>query len=331
VSLVVGAGSSAAAGSTPKHHITINIGVNAVPGTNVNTGTPLATTGGGGPEAYYDYVGLLRPALAKYGITIGQVSVFAGGPALEAAIQSGSVDIGLTDGDTVVLQAGASGLNLKILDTEEENVDCWLVAGPHGPTTLAGLAGETVGDPKGTASDRYISGLLSANHLTGSVTLANLPQPSAVTALENGSIAAFPEPPQYAIELEHEIGGSIINKASVTNPNLQANAFTVASGSFLAANPWFAKAWIAVHALAATYVQKHARPFFAWNGQLEGASLDTVLSYSSPADWPTEALTKAVINRLKQTLAWNMSAGIIKSGAVSINSLIAPGVPISPK
>ena len=111
--------------------------------------------------------GIVPKALRKVGVSSIQYTAFANGPNLNAALQSGSIDIA-SMGDLPALEARAQGFPTRLLAISSIGGSTWLIGKKGGPTTLTQLVGKTVGSPPGTALYRYTYELLEENHLLSS-------------------------------------------------------------------------------------------------------------------------------------------------------------------
>jgi NitT/TauT family transport system substrate-binding protein/sulfonate transport system substrate-binding protein len=280
------------------------------------------------PLSFYYSEGLLESALADEGIELGEIVSPASGPASLTALQGGSVDVVVGVADSPLLQAVAGGVDLKILATTSVNSDAWLVTGPNGPSDVADLAGTTVGTSRGSYLDRYVIGVLAANGITqDEVHLADIQKPAdAVPALERGDLSAYSLPPQIAIATRDQIGGSIISKASETNPELTATIFSVVSDPFLARHPDFPKRWNRVLQKAVDYTHEHSEAFIEYFTQAVGANLSDVKTYQNTDNYPDEPINDEIVARLRSTLDYLVAGGYVKSGSVDIDTLLAPGI-----
>jgi sulfonate transport system substrate-binding protein len=284
-----------------------------------------------GSEAYYQSVGKLSSALAKEGIAISSVSGFGSGPLLLAALEGGSIDVALGVGDTPILNAAGNGVGLKIINVEQAGIDAWLVAKKGGPTSISQLKGATVGEAKGTYEDKYLTGLIYEHHLTeDQVTIENIASPATLaSALENGSIDFAITGQAAAPSFVAETGGTVINRASVSEPQLTATSFTIESSSYAAANPGFAKAINTVHGLAAAAVNKDPAGFYAWDAKQQNLPVaDVKETTDATTDYPTQALPKVIWTKLQSTLTFLENFGYLPKGALALKSLLAPGVAV---
>jgi sulfonate transport system substrate-binding protein len=195
-----------------------------------------------GNMAWGRYAGTLLAALKPAGVDKITFATFSGGPQVQAALQSGAVQVAVT-GDLPALQARGTtaGTDTRQIGFSEINEDEWLVGRKGGPTTVAGLAGGTIAAETDTVRYRFTYGLLEQKNLLSKVSISNLGTPQAVAALESGKIDATPLSGAQAIQMEQE-GYPVIARAD-QDPTLMATEETTALTSFLNQRPGFATAW----------------------------------------------------------------------------------------
>src|SRR3954468_23121590 len=138
----------------------------------------------------YDRGGEAKTILADAGATAVTFVPFPTGPAVNDAFKSGDIDVAIeTDTPAVVGKAG--GIDTRVLDAVVLHQNASLLGKKDGPTTVADLAGSTVGVAKGTYADRYLRGILDQAGIADQVTISNVNIPDAQAALTGGSIAAY--------------------------------------------------------------------------------------------------------------------------------------------
>lgn len=230
-----------------------------------------------GNMAWGEHAGTLLKALAPVGVTKITFATFQAGPEVQAALQSGAIDVAV-NGDLPALQARGTPAadHTRQIGFTSINGDTWLIGKKGGPKTVAGLVGGTIGAPTNTVRYRLAYGLLSLKGLTNKVHLSNLGTPAAVAALESGQIDATVVGGTQAIQLERE-GYPVIAKAS-QYPTLMSTEQSTAYPAFLSKHPGFVRAW--GKALVATNksIHAHAKAFWA---------------YLAPIDKVTPAIEKA--------------------------------------
>lgn len=263
-----GASGTTASATAPAGDWTLNIGMTATNGVV------------DGNMAWGRYAGTLLAALKPVGVDKITFATFEAGPQVQAALQSGAVQVAVT-GDLPALQARGTtaGDDTRQIGFSEINEDEWLIGRKGGPTTVAGMAGGIIAAATDTVRYRFAYGLLSQDGLLGKVTLSNLGTPEAVAALESGKIDATPLSGAQAIEFADE-GYPVIAKAS-QYPALMATEETTALQSFLNKHPGFAAAW--GNALTDTNksIHAHASAFFKYD-----AGIDHVTAAEEQAGTP---------------------------------------------
>lgn len=258
-----------------------------------------------GPEGFAYSTGVLQQWLKADGISSIHLAQFANGPLLTAAIVGGSVDIGIV-GDTPALIAESQGVPVKMINQGEVNLAAWIVAKKNGPTSVAQLAGGTVGRPQGSYIDRYLQGLLAQDGLTSKVHLTAMLPPEALAAVEKGSLDAVALP---AWEVGPAIAaGAVVIAKSETTPNLQGTEVTIATDKILSAHPNVAQVWDSVRLKSVAYANAHASAFYAYEAKSEGTGTVAVAKALLPlSDFPAANYTTAGLNLLQGTLNFLVS------------------------
>jgi NitT/TauT family transport system substrate-binding protein/sulfonate transport system substrate-binding protein len=282
----------------------------------------IGTTGlFNGPEGFAYSKGVLQKWLAADGITI-KLSQFANGPLLTAAMTGGSVDIGIV-GDTPALIANSHGLPAKMINQGEVDLPAWIIAKKGGATSVAGLAGETVGRPQGSYIDRYLQGLLAQKGLTSKVHLTSLLPPQAIPAAESGAIDAVALP---AWEVAPIIAkGGVVLAKSETTPSIEGTEVTIATTKTLSAHPKVAAEWDAARRKAVAYSNANPAAFYAWEAKSEGITggAAAAKSFLPLSDFPAANYTASGLKMLQGTLNFLVSEK--EASAFSINGFKQAG------
>lgn len=305
------AASSTAASSTATSEWTLNIGMTATNGVV------------DGNMAWGRYAGTLLAALKPVGVDKITFATFEAGPQVQAALQSGAVQVAIT-GDLPALQARgtSAGADTRQIGFSEINEDEWLIGRKGGPTTVAGMAGGIIAAATDTVRYRFAYGLLSQDGLLGKVTLSNLGTPEAIAALESGKIDATPLSGAQAIEFEDE-GYPVVARAD-QYPALMATEETTALQSFLNQHPGFATAW--GNALADTNksIDAHSSAFFKYD-----AGIDHVTAAEEQAGTPlnefnTTPFPAAGVSQLESTYEFSTKLHLIED-PFSVTSWLLKG------
>jgi sulfonate transport system substrate-binding protein len=275
-----------------------------------------------GPEGFAYSKGLLQKWLAADGITKINLSQFANGPLLTAAMTGGSLDIGIL-GDTPALIANSHGLPVKVINQDEVGQPAWIVAKKGGATTLAGLSGQTVARPVGSYMDRYLQGVLAQNGLTSKVHLTAMLPPQAIPAAENGSIDAVALP-AWEVAPIIAAGGVVVAK-SETTPSIQGTGVTIATTKVLSAHPSLPKDWNAVRLKAIAYAKANPSAFYAFEAKANGikAGAAAAKSFLPLSIYPAANYTPTGLKMLNSTL--NFLVAEKEANAFSINGWKAAG------
>ncbi|HVT68640.1 MAG TPA: hypothetical protein VHF26_12880 [Trebonia sp.] len=276
-----------------------------------------------GNMAWGEHAGTLLAALKSVGVTKVTFATFEAGPQVQAALQSGAVQVAVT-GDLPALQARgtAAGGNTRQIGFSEINEDEWLIGRKGGPTTVAGLAGGTVAAATNTVRYRFAYGLLQEKGLLNKVTLSNLGTPDAVAALQSGKIDASPLSGAQAVEMANE-GYPVIAKAD-QYPTLMATEETTALQSFLGQHPGFAAAW--GNALAATNksIDANAAAFFAYDAKIDHVTTANEKAGTPLNEFNTTPFPAAGVAQLQSTYNFSTQLHLIQQ-PFSVTSWLARG------
>jgi sulfonate transport system substrate-binding protein len=193
------------------------------------------------PQGYSMAHGDFNQIMAASGVTSTKTISFPAGTSINEAFQGGQIDVAI-ETDTPAIIGKAGGIDTRLLDTATLGQDAWISVKPGGPTSVAGLAGTTVGVQTGTYADRYLRGVLQGAGLTSKVTVTNIAPADAFAALASGSIAAYASPAPFG-QIYASKGFKPIDQAVRDHPALTGASYTIALSSFLTAHPEFIAAW----------------------------------------------------------------------------------------
>lgn len=218
-----------------------------------------------GPEGWAQEKGYLLEELKSLGINEVKFSPFVGGPALNEALSSGALDMGIY-GDTPALVARAAGLKTKLLNQARVGQDAWLLTTQEGPKSIDELKGRKIGVAKGTYMHRYLLGLLEQTGLSKQVTVVQIPVADAKAALERGDIAAYPFSTGSGPLLASK-GFAILDQAK-NHEGLVGTSTTVATEEFLSNYPNLPQKWNQIRQRALQEVKANPEEFYQFLGKL---------------------------------------------------------------
>ncbi|HEX4110430.1 MAG TPA: ABC transporter substrate-binding protein [Solirubrobacteraceae bacterium] len=283
-------GTSTGAGSSTPY--TVNFGF-------INTTATMT-----GPWGYAYSKGLLQKWLKADGVTLN-LSHFANGPLLTAAMIGGSVDLGVL-GDTPGLIAKSQGLPAQFVDQPELDLVAWIVAQPpiHSVTQLAG---KTVAVQQGSYLDRYLQGLLVQDGLINKVHRVAMLSAESTPAFEAGSLdAILSSPTQWPLLAKTGKRYNVIAKSEIT-PSLEGTQVTVATNKILAAHPDIASIWNSVRVKSIQYAEANATAYYQWAAVQGNTTAATEEEAAPLSSYPTPNFTAAGISQLQGTLNFLVS------------------------
>lgn len=269
----------------------------------------------GDPIGWAAHTGLLKSYYSRLGITGIQFIPFDNGPDLASALQGGSVDVGEL-GDTPAVNAEANGFSTKLIDFTNVGNQVWLVTKKGGPKTIQDLKGQTVATAPGSYMSRYLLTLLNLYGLSSSVKVDPILPADAQAALQSGSIAAYAAPTDTGPQLIQD-GFVTIDLAS--KHNLTGTGVTVASPSFINANPKFAKTWVDLTQASIQNIKQNASAYYQFAAQATGFSVNIVKESSPISDLPTVQFPAAGIQSLENVEKFLVSQGIAKKSFAITN------------
>lgn len=275
-----------------------------------------------GPEGFAYSRGQLQKWLGADGIAKLQLSQFANGPLLTAAMTGGALDIGNL-GDTPALLAKSHGLPVELINQSGVGLPAWIVAKKGGATSVQGLAGKTIARPQGSYMDRYVQGLLAQNGLTSKVRLSALLTPQAIAALQKGAIDAVTLPAWQAAPATAN-GARVIAKSEAT-PDIEGTTVAIATDEVLGAHPDLPEVWNTARQKAIDYAKANEEEFYAFQAEAQGikgggAAAKRFLPLST---YPRENYTPKGLTMLKSTLDFLVS--VKQAEPFSIDEWKQPG------
>lgn len=264
-----------------------------------------------GNMAWGQHAGTLLKALKPLGYDKITFAPFQAGPQVQAALQSGAVDVAIT-GDLPALQARgtATGGNTRQIGFTYIDGEEWLIGRKGGPTTVSQLAGGTVAAATDTVRYRFAYGLLTAKGLLSKVTLSNLGTPQAIAALESGKIDATPLSGAQAIQLEDE-GYPVIARAS-QYPQLLSTEESTALQSFLSKNPKFATAWGNALANTDKSIDANSAAYFSYTAGIDHVTAALEKAGTPLDEYNTTPFPAAGVAQLESTYQFSQKLHLIQ-------------------
>lgn len=264
-----------------------------------------------GPEGWAQQKGLWSQELQSLGITEVQFVPFDGGPALNEALSSNQLDLGLY-GDTPALVGRSAGLPTKLINQTRVGQDAWLLTKQDELESVADLKGRKVGVAKGTYLHRYLMGLLEQNGLTQSVTIVQMKPADARVALERGDIAAYPFAMGVGPTLL-EKGFRSIDQAS-QHEGLVGTGVSVITETALAKYPELPRKWNTIRQQALADIKTNADKFHQFAAEAGGGLTLSAAKASYPLDlYPTEPFNQRGLQLLSSTKQFLLEQKLLKS------------------
>lgn len=176
----------------------VNIGFVDTSGANILLGSEGIARDNG----YFD------EEFAKYGYKANLVPMTGAGPAINEALASGSLDIGIL-GDVPAVNGKANGIDTKVISFNGLNNTVVILGNPDSKiTSIEDLKGKKVATQKGAFMHRLLIYILESKDLSiDDIEFINLTSQDALAALESGSVdAAVTQPNDTTYRLVQENG-----------------------------------------------------------------------------------------------------------------------------
>ncbi len=176
----------------------VNIGFVDTSGANILLGSEGIARDNG----YFD------EEFAKYGYKANLVPMTGAGPAINEALASGSLDIGIL-GDVPAVNGKANGIDTTVISFNGLNNTVVILGNPDSNIkTIEDLKGKKVATQKGAFMHRLLIYILESKGLTiDDVEFVNLTSQDALAALESGSVdAAVTQPGDTSYRLSKDNG-----------------------------------------------------------------------------------------------------------------------------
>ncbi|MBD2095777.1 ABC transporter substrate-binding protein [Trichocoleus sp. FACHB-591] len=264
-----------------------------------------------GPEGWAHQKGWWNQELKSLGIQEVRFVPFDGGPALNEALSSGALDLGLY-GDTPALVGRSAGLPTKLINQTRVGQDAWLLTKQDGVRSLADLKGKKVGVAKGTYLHRYLIGLLEENKLTSDVKIIQMKPAEAKVAIERGDIAAYPFAMGVGPTLLEQ-GFRAIDQAS-THDDLVGTGVSIVTEAALAKYPELPKQWNQTRQKALADIKANSEAFYQFAAKESGGLSLSAAKASYPLNlYPTEPFNDRGLQLLNSTKDFLAEQQLLKS------------------
>ncbi len=152
--------------------------------------------------------GYFEEEFNKIGVTANLVPMTGAGPAINEALASGSLDIGIL-GDVPAVNGKASGIDTTVIAFNGLSNTVVLLGNPDSNiTSLKDLAGKKIATQKGAYMHRILQYILEEQGLSiDDIEFVNMPAQDALAALEAGSVdVAVTQPGDVTYRLAKENG-----------------------------------------------------------------------------------------------------------------------------
>nr|WP_245548666.1 ABC transporter substrate-binding protein [Gordonia sputi] len=265
-----------------------------------------------GPTGYAHSRGQLLPALSSLGVKNIEVVSFPNGPDLNQALVGGRLDVAQY-GDTPALVARGSGLDTRLINIEQFNLNAGVVAKDPTIKTLKDLQGKKIGVPKGSYIDRYLQGALQEEGVTAE--LVHLYPADQEAPLGAGEIdgAALPGVvPSVSLQMFELKGFHLVDSVYRDHPHLAGTSSTVAESGFLDKHPTFAATWQQLHASAVTYAKAHWNEYVDFEVKNSKAPAEAIRQAANPDGYSTEPFPDAGVTLLRGTKEFLVAKKSIK-------------------
>lgn len=251
----------------------------------------------------------LVPALSEVGVEKVEIFSFPNGPDLNQALVSGKLDVS-NYGDTPALIARGSGLSTRLLAIPSAHLQAGILTKEDDINSLADLEGKTIGVPKGSYIDRYLTGALAEANITPKEIIHILPTDHEA-ALESGQIDAAADPYNTYAALQAK-GYKSIDNIWDDHPNLAGTSSSVATDDFLKKNPKFAEAWRSLQVEAAQYALDNWDDYLEFEISKSKFPPELVKEFITPETITTEPFPKDALELLNGTKDFLSETGKIQ-------------------
>lgn len=304
VLLAAACGSSAAAGGSASagdgSGYTLHVGF--------ISNTPVPT----GPEGLALHNGSLLKGLKSQGVGKVDFTAFPNGPNLTAALQGGSVDIGIL-GDTPAVSAQGDGIKTSLINQSDVGTDTYLYTPKGGVTSIAQLKGKTVATQIGSYMYRYLVSVLKQAGIYNDVKISNIYTTNALPTLQSKGVAAYAAPAGQVTSLLSKQGFPIIDKASTDHKDLLGTGVTVISAAALKAHPSLPHAWNQVRAQAVKTLKADPAAYYTWASSVSQTPVPAVKASVPLSGYSTEPFTATGTRLLENVNTFEQSFRLDKS------------------
>lgn len=251
-----------------------------------------------GPEGLAYHNGSLLAGLKSQGVANLTFTPFPNGPNLMAAMQGGSIDIGIL-GDTPAVTGAAKGVPIRLVNQGFIGLDTYLYTPKGGVTSLEQLKGKTVATQVGSYMYRYLVSLLDLDGLSNSVKVTHIYTTDALPSLQSGGIAAYAAPAGQLTAVLSKDGFPVIDKASVDHKNLLGTNVTVISNSALAAHPGLPHAWNAVRSASIAQMKANPNAYWSWASVADQTPIPALQASNPLSGYPAAPFTATGVSLLQ--------------------------------
>jgi NitT/TauT family transport system substrate-binding protein/sulfonate transport system substrate-binding protein len=266
----------------------------------------------GGPEGYAHSTGQLLDALRPLGVTEIESFGFANGPEASQAITGGSIDIALY-GDTPAVNGRAAGLPTRLINQTRVGLSATLYTPAGGVTSIADLAGGTIGVAQGSFMHRFVLGFLEAEGLTDAVTVTNIPVAEYAAALTAGDVAAVVVPWSLAPAFDAQ-GFKPLVSTLPDYPELAGSSVTVATESLVEDHPGLVEAWNEARGEVLAQIHADPEPYYDFQQPILKVDRSLVAELEDElASYPADPFTEAGDGLLEGTKAFLVDIGAAQS------------------
>lgn len=264
-----------------------------------------------GPEGWAQQKGLWAQELQSLGISEVQFVPFDGGPALNEALSSNQLDLGLY-GDTPALVGRSAGLPTKLINQTRVGQDAWLITKQPELKSVEDLKGKKVGVAKGTYPHRYLLGLLDQKGLAQDVKVVQMKSADARAAIERGDIAAYPFAMGVGPTLLEQ-GFQSIDQAR-NHDGLVGTGVSIITEASLAKYPELPKKWNQVRLQALADIKANSEAFYQFAAKQSGGLSLSAVKASYPLDlYPTEPFSERGLQLLSSTKQFLADQKLLKA------------------
>ncbi len=235
-----------------------------------------------------------------------------------AALASGDIQILNAVGGTSVILSAANGADIKIIGMYSTSPKAFkLFSADESIQSPEDLRGRTIAGPKGTNLHELLTAYLATANMTlADVNFVSMDIPSALAALENGSVDCALQAGPNAYNCE-KAGYHLVTDGEGL---IAGSILTATTQEFYDKNPELIEAFLQVQRETLAFIQDHPDEAMEMTAQATGLTLEAVAEMLPMYDFRMD-LTQQDLDQLQATAQFMLESGLIET-AVQVEELV---------